>query len=338
MPHPEIVNTTPFSFEPNFTADEDLRPIIVTLIKASFTFDLSGNVGLAEEQVPVDFSGKRWTESASSSYKYEPETAPRKVATDVVLIGHATPPSAGVMQFDAGIKVGSVRKLARVFGDRYWVFTSGGVSMSRAAVAERLPLKWEYAFGGRDSLHSTVDRDVMEARNPIGTGFGTSLTKDGDRLKLPNLEDPHHLIQSYGTVAPPCGFGFTSPDWQPRAAFSGTYDEKWNRSRKPMLPSDFDSRFFSAAAPGLTASGYLQGNEEVVVLNAAAVPRLTFRLPGVAPPQCRIAFRDSETLTLTTQLDTVIVDTDDSQLTLLWRAYAAGGPNDVTVIEVGIST
>jgi hypothetical protein len=35
-------------------------------------------------------------------------------------------------------------------------------------------------------------------------------------------------------------------------------------------------------------------------------------------------------------LDTVIVNTDEQRVFLLWRAYAitAGGPHDVTAIEV----
>ena len=336
MGHPEIVNATPFAFEPLFIADEDLRPVVVTLIKATFSFDLEGSLTLAEEQVPVNFSGQRWTDAPQSSYKYEPETAFSKPATDVVLVGHAWPPAAGMTQFDAGIKVGPVRKLARIFGDRYWVWTERGILLSGTAALEPIPLTWEHAFGGRDAARSTPDREIAEPRNPIGTGFGTPLTKDGDRLKLPNIEDPAHLIVSYGAVVPPCGFGFTSPHWHPRAQFAGTYDEKWNRSRKPMLPSDFDHRFFNAAAPGLVAPGYLRGDEDVVVLNAAPVPRLEFRLPGVPPPQCRVALRNSRETTLSTHLDTVILDTDAQRLIMLWRAFAAGGPHDVSAIEIGL--
>jgi hypothetical protein len=336
MGHPQIINATPFAFEPLFIADEDLRPVVVTLIKATFTFDLDGVVSLAEEQLPVNFSGERWTDAPLSSYKYEPETALCKLATDVVLIGHASPPAVGTTQFDAGIKVGPVQKLARVFGDRFWVLTKEGAMMSRTAAAERIPLTWERAFGGRDPSQSTPERAAIETRNPRGTGFGSPLMEEGDHLQLPNIEDPAYLIAQYGTAVPPCGFGFTSPDWQPRAAFAGTYDETWNRTRKPMLPADFDRRFFNAAAPGLIAPGYLRGDEEVVVLNAAAIPRLSFRLPSVPPPQCRVVLRRGPETTLSTQLDTVIVNTDEELLIVLWRAYAAGGPLDVEAIEVGL--
>jgi hypothetical protein len=177
---------------------------------------------------------------------------------------------------------------------------------------------------------------LIESRNPVGTGFGKPLRRDGDRLRLPNVENPGNLITAYGDVVEPWGFGFISPEWQPRAAFAGTYDEAWEHGRKPMLPTDFDRRFFNAAPSGLVAPTYLDGNEEVVALNVTDVSRLAFRLPGVASPRCRIAFHRGPDTVLETNLDTVIVNTDERQFTLLWRAYTIipNGPHDVAAIAV----
>ena len=334
--HPDINNRTPFAFEPLFIGDEELRPVVVVLVKATFAFDLEGEIRLAEEQVRVNLAGQRWTDAPESSYKYEPEIALCKPVTDVVLIGHVHPPGGDATRVDVGIKVGPVRKLATVFGDRFWIFTRQGIGLSRTAPLVPVPLVWENAFGGRDELRSTSESAVQEPRNPVGTGFGQPLEKDGDHLRLPNIEDPEQLIAQYGEIVPPCGFGFTSPHWQPRASFSGTYDEEWNRSRKPLLPVDFDRRFFNAAAPGLTAPGYFRGDEEVVLLNATSVSRLAFHLPAVQPPLCRVVLSGQRDIKLSTNLDTVIVNADEQQLTLLWRAHAlaAGGPHDVKAIEV----
>jgi hypothetical protein len=334
--HPEIQNSTPFAFEPVFIADEELRPAIVTVVKGTFGFGLEGDLWVAAKQVPVNLAGEPSTDAAVSSYKFEPETALWKAATDVVLIGHAQPPSGSATQVDVGIKVGTVQKLARVFGDRYWIMSDNTVLMTRAEPMGRVPLTWENAFGGRDDPNSTPERPVMDPRNPVGTGFGGPVRQNGDRLKLPNIEDPSQLINEYGAVVPPCGFGFTSPNWEPRARFAGTYDETWSKTRKPMLPIDFDRRFFSAAAPGLIAQGYLRGDEEVVLLNVTAVPRLALRLPAVSPPQCRVTLRGRRDVHLQTSLDTLVVDADTGQLTLLWRAYTllSNGPHDVTAIAV----
>ncbi len=43
----------------------------------------------------------------------------------------------------------------------------------------------------------------------------------------------------------------------------GLADEVWNKTRKPLLPKNFDRRYFNAAAPGLVAPGYLKGDEPV---------------------------------------------------------------------------
>lgn len=338
MAHPDIDNRTPFAFEPIFIADEDLRPVVVTLIKATFSFDEHGEVWLADEQLPVTLTGEPATDAPVSSYKYEPEAALFKPSTDVVLIGHAEPPGGGATQVDVGIKVGPLQKVARVFGDRYWLRIGTEVRMSRTGELGRVPLTWENAFGGRDESRSTPERSVLESRNPVGTGFGTPLLKDGEHFRLPNIEDPAELIDEYGAVVTPWGFGFTSPNWQPRATFAGTYDQHWDQTRKPLLPVDFDRRFFNAAAPGLIAAGYLRGDEDVVVLNTTSVPRLGFRLPSVLPPLCRVVLRGYQDTVVSTNLDTVIVNTDDHQLILLWRActVVAGGLQDVTAIDVAL--
>src|SRR5207253_716969 len=133
------------------------------------------------------------------------EVAFHKPATDIVLIGHAHAPGDGATQVDVGIKVGPVQKVARVFGARYWLMTNGTVRMSRTAALTAVSLSWENAFGGVDDRASTPDHAVLEPRNPVGTGFGKPLKKDGDHLRLPNIEDPDQLITGYGAVVTPSG-------------------------------------------------------------------------------------------------------------------------------------
>jgi hypothetical protein len=337
MGHPKIDNTTRFAVAPVFIADETLRPVVVVVVKATFAFGHNGAVELVEEQVPVNLGGEPWSDEPISSQKYEPEVALLKLATDVALVGHARPPTVNATEVDVGIKVGPVRKVARVFGDRYWMLVNGEARRSRTGpFAVPIPLAWERSFGGRDELHSTPEKVSLEPRNPVGTGFGRPLSKEQEVLKLPNIEDPANLISAYGQTVTPCGFGFISPNWEPRASFAGTYDARWDASRKPLLPLDFDRRFFNAAAPGLVAPGYLRGDEEVVVMNTTAAERLAFRLPGVQPPRCRVVLRGPRDTELAMNLDTVIVNTDEQRLFLLWRAFTfvGSGPHDVVAIAV----
>jgi hypothetical protein len=57
------------------------------------------------------------------------------------------------------------------------------------------------------------------------------------------------------------------------------------------------------------------------VKNASARGPLTFALPGVAPPQVTVTVRNRGVKTLTTVLDTVIIDTDEDLVSLIWRAH-----------------
>lgn len=104
----------------------------------------------------------------------------------------------------------------------------------------------------------------------------------------------------------------------------------------PLLPKDFDPRFFNAASPGLVAPGYLAGNEPVLIENASPGGRIAFNLPGIPPPRCRVVVRGKEDQFLETKLDTVIINTDDNLLFLIWRANLVlkRGPEDVVAIEI----
>ncbi len=336
MGQPSIGNTTPFQCETLFLTDEGGFQILIPIIKASFSFGKSKLVSTAEEQVSLNLEGEYWDKPENSSYKYEPETAFVKPYTDVVLIGHAHPAKTDDTEVHVGFRVGSVSKIVKVTGDRYWVKGAGTISMTKPKPFEKIPLMYENAFGGWDRTHKNPDKHTFEPRNPVGTGFRSRLASFEEGIRLPNLEDPQHPIKTMWDTPPPAGFGFTSPNWQPRASFAGTYDEQWMKDRMPLLPTDFDRRFFNAASPGLVAPGYLIGNEPVVIENASPRGRLEFNLPGISSPMCHVELRGNQHHELQTNLDTVIVNTDEDLVFLIWRTHIVlrNGPHDVVAIKV----
>lgn len=335
MGHPAIENSTPFLLEPLFLTDEELRPLFVPLFKATYAIADGRGPLLAEEQVPVNLSGEHWAEPEVSSYRYEPEVAFTKPATDIVLIGHAQASGRQVSELPVGLRVGPVKKVVRVVGDRVWYKTPTGVAMTRPRPFERMPLVYERAFGGWDRGHPDPAKHVFEPRNPVGTGFRGKRSGFEEGVRLPNLEDPERPVRRYTDRVPPVGFGFTSPAWQPRAAFGGTYDDAWAAERMPFLPKDFDRRFFNAAPIDQVAPGYLKGDEPVVVANASASGRLQFYLPAVPAPECLVEVRGRKDVPVRTRLDTVIINTDDEILILLWRGLLpiASGPEDVISVQ-----
>jgi hypothetical protein len=336
MGHAKIDNSTPFAFEANYASDENGRPLIVAIVEATYSLEPDGALAIAEKQLGINLAGQPWGEPGKSSYKYEPEFAFIKPSTDVVLIGHAY--GVGKTDVDVRFRVGRLSKVARVIGDRYWFKTLGSISMTPPEPFESIPLIYEHAFGGWDRSHPDPDKHTFEARNPVGTGFRSKYGKFKDGFRLPNIEDPKNLITGWGDTPSPVGFGFISPDWQPRASFAGTYDDTWRKERMPLLPFDFDRRFFNAASPGLVAPGYLKGDEPVSIENLSPHGTISFNLPGLPPPECRVQLTGRRDVRVETNLDTVIINTDENLLLLIWRGYipVRNGPHDVVSIQIKV--
>ncbi|HLL54429.1 MAG TPA: DUF2169 domain-containing protein [Myxococcaceae bacterium] len=334
MGQPVIENRTPFSFETMFVLDEEGRPLLVPILKATYAISREGLV-LADEQRPVELAGVPWGEPEQSSYRYEPECALWKVATDVVLVGAAVAPDKSTTELLVALQMGALRKTVRVTGDRTWYKSLGRISMTRPLPFERIPLRYERAFGGWDRSASDPKQHRFDGRNPVGTGFRANARNFQEGLRLPNLEDPRLPLREFGQVVPVACFGFTSPHWQPRSAYGGTYDEAWTRERMPLLPKNFDRRFFSAASEGLVAPGYLNGREPVTIINASSAGRLAFTLPGVTP-RLRVERVDDEDVEPALNLDTVILDTEANRVFLLWRGNLLldEGPPDLVSLEV----
>ena len=336
MGHAEVENGTSFAFAPLFLVEEEGHPLLIPTIKATYPISDCGRLTPSEKQVPINPAGELYGKPEESSYKYEPEFAFVKPATDVVLIGSAYPRRPGDTEVNVSLHVGPVQKTVRVVGNRYWEKTLGMAYMSSPEPFESIPLIYENAFGGWDRSNPDEKKHTFEPRNPVGTGFRGKGGKFEEGIRLPNLEDPQCALMSYGDTPPPAGFGCTSPNWQPRAKFAGTYDEAWMQDRMPLLPKDFDRRFFNAASPGLVAPGYLEGNEPVLIEGVSPNGPISFNLPGVPPPSCRVELKGGQIVNLQTNLDTVIINTDEKFLFLIWRAFTQlrTGPHDVVSIEV----
>jgi hypothetical protein len=336
MGHPHVTNETPFAFEALYLVDEEFRPLVVPVLKATFTFGRDGHCLLANQQLPLCLGGELWGEDPEkASYKYEPEVAFTKPATDVVLIGHAYAPKGDIKEMHVALRVGPVGKDVLIFGERVWFKVAGSIAMSNPVSFEKIPLIYERAFGGWDRDGIDRRKHACEPRNPVGTGFRAA-GGFAEHIRLPNLEDPQAPIKSFGDRPSPAGFGFVSPHWQPRAALAGTYDDAWNKDRAPLLPKDFNRRHLNAAASGLIAPGYLRGDEPIVVVGASPEGRLSFSLPGIAPPTVQVMLASGPAQAVPMALDTIIIEPDDHRVMLLWRGHQVlrTGPHDVREITV----
>src|ERR1700722_14935976 len=168
--HPAVECAKSLSTDILFLQTEGGGPLLVSLISATFEI-LDDRITPTVPPVDLNLGGELWGEPGKSSYKYEPQCAFMKPATDVVLIGSAVAQKAGCSQQDVGLCVGSLRKVVRVIGDRYWLKTFGMAFMSPPEPFESIPLIYERAFGGWDRSNPDPKAHAFEPRNPVGTGF-----------------------------------------------------------------------------------------------------------------------------------------------------------------------
>lgn len=314
----QLQNDTPFVAGLAPMADEQGVDALFVCVKA--TFVLRPRLSIAPVQRPLARVDVHLGEPGRSSLVEAGEHHLGKAGTDVVLHGSARPaggrpaPSVAV-----SVSVAERHKSVMVWGDRQWRALD---RVSAPAPFTEMPLVYERALGGPAPGDDRSARELA-GYNPVGVGLDRRVG-----APVPNLEDPRAPIEGGGATPRAVGFGPIAPGWQPRARWAGTYDAGWARRRAPLLPADFDRRFFNVAAPELAFDRFLQGGEPVVVLGVSRDGPLQFDLPrlGLAA-QARIGggWRAGALV-----LETVALWPDDDAVSLTYRAKF---PCDRTLLQ-----
>lgn len=300
-----LMNQTPFSAERAGARDRAGAEIWLVAVKGTFLIRTDGSIELAARQEPVLTSPVYLGKPGHSGLRYDVDLARTKPATDILLHGHAYSPNLQPVRFvNVALSVGSVHKTLRVFGDRRWNSRWLGPELSDPEPFVKMPLVYELAFGGEQG-----DPPQRDSRNPIGRGFVTRKSELPGKW-APNIEYPEGQKRA-------AGFGPICSDWSPRRERAGTYDDIWQETRKPLLPADFDDRFFQAAPDDQQATGYLRGGEKVELVNLAPEGLLRFRLPRVALGFMTRFGRRS--VYHRANLHTVVIEPDVSRVLLVWH-------------------
>ncbi|GAB4229307.1 MAG: DUF2169 domain-containing protein [Deltaproteobacteria bacterium] len=316
----ELHNRTSFPIAIVPALDKEGRDYAVVVVKG--TYDLRGDLSttpVSEVQVPILLGDVFHGEPGKSSVKYESDTCLRKRGTDIVLLGHAYTRGNRRTSVDVTVQSGRLARTVRVFGDRHWYKSPMGWAISPPEPFVKIPLVYERAFGGGEMTDPPREGGPYEPRNPVGTGYSFAGRKEHlEGLPVPNLEHPGFLISDWKDKPPPAGFGFIGRSWTPRREYAGTYDAAWEKDRMPLLPADFDERYFNGAPAELVSDRHFAGGEPVRILNASAAGELAFHLP---------TFRAEITASIRGKpadhpavLDTVVVEPDEGRILLTWRA------------------
>jgi hypothetical protein len=314
----QINNHTPLQCFLGVFANLDGVDCVYGVVKATFAIRPVG-VELAPEQVPIILADEYYGDPQTSSLKTASEITLLKPSTDVILQGHAYAPGGRAKQVDVTLKVGTLEKTIRVFGNRVWRSGLLRYKISEPETFERIPLKYEYAFGGFDPEPRNKTKVDYEPRNLVGKGLvprESRLSVTG--VPLPNLEDPKHLIRRPKHRPAPACFGPICAHWAPRKFYTGTYDEEWAKKRAPYLPADFEPRFFQSAPPDLVSTKYLKGGEWVEIIGASPSGRLRFALPMCS---LELIFHlDGKEHSQIPKLDTIVFQPDLGRFWMIWRA------------------
>lgn len=312
----QVDNRTPFAAERGWVRDRDGAEIWLVAVKATFDIKADGSTEISKEQPPVLRLPEYHGEPGKSSIKYEADLVLTKNTTDVLVVGHAyAPVGYTATGLDVGFKVGTITKMLRVFGDRRWDIDGG---WTNAKPFEKMPLVYERSYGGIDPRSENPERD-WDWRNPVGTGFAISRANLAG-VALPNLENPNRHIQSWSDRPDPAGFGPLCSHWQPRASFAGTYGDDWLKNRQPLLPEDFDDRFYQCAPLDQQTPYFLSGGEPAGLSGLTPDGKvLRFTLPKIYLGFETRFYDGSHEIHKNRNLHTVILEPDFPRVSLVWH-------------------
>ncbi|MEB6587536.1 DUF2169 domain-containing protein [Pseudomonas asiatica] len=235
----------------------------------------------------------------------------------------------------------------------------GGWHVTEAELAERVPLQWEYSFGGSSTLCNpqfpdhAPDPHILNQvcySNPLGRGWvearhfklAKTIEQSIEELLAPQIEQVNDPIskltsslQADGDVTAiemaeisralthqPAGFGVIGRSWAPRLALAGTYDDEWRDTRWPGLPADFEFDYWNCA-PADQQIPFLGPNVQIELFNLTSHENShNGRLTVELPghrPFLLARLHNGALVPLPLLTDTLLIDTDAMTLSLTHR-------------------
>lgn len=324
-----VANSTPFEALGVPYVAPDGREVVIAIVKASFVVSNDGRALLADEQTPVRICDFVFDREKDSSIRHPSDVAPRKVGADVIVVGEAvarTPTKVMDVAFQAGGRTVSLR----VHGPRVYYRAAGKIAVGPAAPFERRPILYEYAYGG----HSD-DYGVLERKNPVGCGVAKNPADLVDH-PAPSIEHPAKPITSASDKPDPVGYGAIGSHWHPRSEYVGTYDEVWRKTRMPLLPTNFDPRFFNVANPALQFEQGFRPGASFSILGMHEDGLFRFELPAL-PIVLFGKTDDGRTLSARPPVDTVLIEPGKRRVELTLRHAFPQGRGKTQLREVRIN-
>lgn len=322
-----LLNDTPYGAERTWTRDRDGRHLWIVAIKATYDIDEAGALRLADEQPPPLLEPVHFGDPRSSSVRYDAEVVEPKPATDVIINATAyAPHGKPARTVEVAARIHGREKTLLVHGPRVFQRSGGGVTPSGPEPFTRHPIVYEWAYGGHDLGGADPRRHVVDLRNPVGRGVAA---------RIADLVDtPAFRVAYPRSSSEPAGFGAIAIHWSPRRELAGTYDDAWSRTRRPLLPADYDARARLCSPVDQRPAGHLVGGEHIALRNMTPGGSLAFTIPRVSL-DFTTHFRELKALHHGT-LGTVVVEPDLGRVSLVWQTSLIVGPRDLDNLDATV--
>jgi hypothetical protein len=318
-----LVNRTSYGAERNWTRDKYGAHWWVVAVKATFDVSAGGHLTLADEQTPPLLAPEYFGEPGKSSLRCDSDLLAIKPATDVLVVANAHAPGGRpTATVPVSLRVGKLEKQLVVYGDR--TYDRGRATSPRPFTGR--PIRYEFAFGGSDYSDPDSQKHRIDERNPIGRGFAVRPSTLRDK--------PAHAIE-YPSGNPaekcPAGFGAIDPAWLPRRTLAGTYDAAWDKSKRPLLPDDYNPAFALSAPADQRTEKPLSGGERIELQNMTPEGLLRFELPHITLKfTTHISKRKVPHQPL---LTTLLLEPEEKRVTLVWQSVLRVAAPDADYLD-----
>ena len=295
---------------------------LTAVFKAGFAFDEHGRLTPLAPDYAIIEADSHHANPLATSLKQAGEIAPFKHGSEIYLYGTAIPERDNLIAMEVGMGLLFTdgyewKKILRVFGPRKWQKTKVNYLLGEPGCVEPIPLQYEYAFGGANPGND----DDAYAANPIGMGY------NNDRRKLLSDELPRIEVGPGFMTSPmqkpvPAGFAPLPVFWEPRRSEIGEpvtdpfvqggcpYDRSAQKCLHNVAPRDqrFNKPFDGGEALHLRA----------LVPGVSHKTNVHITLPRLQPQLYTII--DNKAALLSPLCDTVVVNTDEQTLFMIYRA------------------
>lgn len=307
-------NRTSYAAERNWTRDKQGVHHWLVAVKATFDIGPAGKLTLSDEQPPPLLAPEYRGDPATTSLRLDSDLLAVKPGTDVLLDARAhAPKGKPVPTVPVSLRIGDIEKTLLVHGTRVYYRGAMGLTTTSPLPFTTHPIHYEWAFGGTDTAHPDPRKHRIDVRNPVGKGFAV----DPSRLEKQHAHAVEYPNGNPGKAGP-AGFGPIGSFWSPRLERGGTYDARWEKSKKPLLPDDYDDTFALSCPEDQRPAKPLRGGETVTIVNMTPAGALRFELPKIFLTfGTRFGSRLEEHRAM---LTTVFVDAEAMKLGMIWQS------------------